>query len=84
MPLFGFGRRRVYDSDPLVGRGSSRFLLSPPSVGLFAASAILAAIALVIRYTAIDVPIINPSYVFEVLLIAYAILVVGVVAGRRF
>lgn len=79
-----FRRRGLLDRDPLVGRGSGRLLLSPPSYALFIASLIAAGVALLIRYTSIDVPIINSAYVFEVLLIAYAILLVGVVVGRRY
>lgn len=79
-----FRRRGLLDRDPLVGRGGGRLLLSPPSYGLFIASVIAAAIALLIRYTSVDVPIINSAYVFEVLLIAYAILLFAVVIGRRY
>lgn len=82
-PMGLFRRRGIFGRDPLVGRTSARPLLYPPSFGLLIASIIVTAIALVIRYTSIDVPIINSAYVFEVLLIGYAILLFAVLVGRR-
>lgn len=78
-----FRRRGLFGGDPLVGRSSARPLLYPPSFGLLIASVIVAGVALLIRYTSIDVPIVNSAYVFEILLIAYAVLLFGVLIGRR-
>jgi hypothetical protein len=77
-----FGRRRFLDRSPTLG--SSRVLLSPPSLIAFAISAVLALVALLIRYTDIRVPIVNAAYVFELLLIAYAILAISVLVGRGY
>lgn len=80
MPLF---RRRssLFGSDPVVGRRS--FLLTPPSMVAFGVSAVIALIAVLMRYANVDVPIINARYLFELLLIAYAVLVVSVLVGGR-
>ena len=53
-----------------------RFYLTPPSVPLFVASIILAVLAVLAVYG--KVSIFNASYAFLVLLVAYLILLVGV------
>lgn len=58
------------------------FALTPPSIWIFAISAVLAVIALLIRYAGVRVPIISPARVFDVLAIAYLLLVAGVVFRR--
>ena len=58
------------------------FALTPPSVWIFAISVLLALIALLVRYAGVRIPIISPARVFDVLAIAYVLLVVGVVFRR--
>ena len=53
-----------------------RFYLTPPSVPLFVASIILAVLAILAVYGKMS--IFNASYAFLVLLIAYLVLLVGV------
>ncbi len=53
-----------------------RFYLTPPSVPLFVASIILAVLAVLAVYGKMS--IFNASYAFLVLLIAYLVLLVGV------
>ena len=53
-----------------------RFYLTPPSVPLFVASIILAILAVLAVYGKMS--IFNASYAFLVLLIAYLVLLVGV------
>lgn len=61
-------------------RGS--FALTPPSMAVFVISLVLALIAFVARYGHVRIPIINPSYIFELLAIAYILLVLGVLLRR--
>ena len=58
------------------------FALTPPSLVIFLISLVLAAIALLIRYAHVSVPIISSSRVFDVLAIAYVVLLVGVLFRR--
>jgi hypothetical protein len=58
------------------------FALTPPSVALFLISLVLAILALLIRYGGVRIPIINPAYIFELLAIAYVILLAGVLIRR--
>jgi hypothetical protein len=61
-------------------RGS--FALTPPSVWIFMISLVLAILAMLVRYAGIRVPIINPARVFDVLAIAYVLLIAGVLIRR--
>jgi hypothetical protein len=54
------------------------FALKPPSVLVFGISLVLAVLALLVHYAHVSVPIINASRVFDVLAIAYVVLMVGV------
>jgi len=54
------------------------FVLTPPSIWIFAISLVLALIALLVRYGGVHVPIINAARVFDVMAIAYVLLAVGV------
>ena len=54
------------------------FALTPPSVIVFVISLVLAALALLVHYAHVAVPIINTGRVFDVLAIAYVALMVGV------
>jgi hypothetical protein len=53
-----------------------RFYLTPPSVPLFVASIILAVLAVLAVYGKMS--IFNASYAFLILLVAYLILLVGI------
>jgi hypothetical protein len=54
------------------------FALTPPSVLIFVISIVLAAAAMLVHYTHTAVPIITAANVFDVLAIAYVVLMVGV------
>ncbi len=58
------------------------FALTPPSLWIFAISLVLAIIALLMRYAGVRVPIITPARVFDVLAIAYILLLAGVLFRR--
>jgi hypothetical protein len=60
----------------------ARYYLTPPSVAIFAISLVLAVMAFMIRYAGINIPIINATRVFDVLAIAYIVLLLGVLARR--
>jgi hypothetical protein len=55
------------------------FALTPPSIIVFVISVIFAVISLLIYYRVVSIPIINPRYVYELLLIGYLVLFGGVV-----
>jgi hypothetical protein len=61
-------------------RGS--FALTPPSIWIFAISLVLAIIVMLVRYAGVRVPLVNPARVFDILVIAYLLLVAGVVFRR--
>ena len=54
------------------------FVLTPPSILIFAISLVLALVAMLVRYAHAPVPIISTSHVFDVLAIAYIVLTIGV------
>ena len=54
------------------------FALTPPSIVIFVISLVLAAIAFLVHYAHVSVPIISSARVFDVLAIAYAALMIGV------
>jgi len=58
------------------------FALTPPSLAVFIISLVLAILAFLIRYGGVRIPIINPAYIFELLAIAYVVLLVGVLIRR--
>jgi len=58
------------------------FALTPPSLVIFLISVVLALIARLIRYAHVSVPIISASRIFDVLAIAYVVLVIGVLFRR--
>ena len=58
------------------------FALTPPSLVIFLISLVLAAIALLVRYAHVSIPIISSSRVFDVLAIAYVVLLIGVLFRR--
>ncbi len=62
--------------------GRGRFFLTPPSVPVFVVSLALAIVAFLIYYARVQVPIVNPGRVFDVLAIAYVIMLAGVLIRR--
>jgi len=58
------------------------FALTPPSLVIFLISLVLAALAFLVRYAHVSVPIISSSRVFDVLAIAYVVLLIGVLFRR--
>jgi hypothetical protein len=58
------------------------FALTPPSLAIFVISVVLAAITFLIHYAHVSIPIISSSRVFDVLAIAYVVLLVGVLFRR--
>jgi hypothetical protein len=58
------------------------FALTPPSTIIFVLSVVFAVISLLIYYRVVAIPVINPRYVYELLLIGWILLVVGVVFRR--
>ena len=58
------------------------FALTPPSLVIFVISLVLAVLALLVRYAHVSVPIISASRIFDVLAIAYVVLVIGVLFRR--
>ena len=61
---------------------SGGFALTPPTLVIFVISVILALVALLVRYAGIRIPIVSPARVFDVLAIAYILLVAGVLFRR--
>jgi hypothetical protein len=59
-----------------------RFVLTPPSVAIFVISLVLAIAAMLVRYAGVSIPILNASRIFDVLAIAYVLLVLGVLIRR--
>ena len=57
-------------------------VLTPPSMLLFVISVVFAILSLLIYYRVVSIPIINPRYVYELLLIGYVILLIGVTFRR--
>jgi len=58
------------------------FALTPPSVPVFVISLVLAIVAMLIRYGGVSIPIINASHIFDVLVIAYIVMLIGVLVRR--
>jgi len=59
--------------------------LTPPSLAIFLISVIMVALIIATKYFGIDVPVLTPivkKSMFEVLLVAYGLLLIGVVFRR--
>jgi hypothetical protein len=54
------------------------FELTPPSFIVFIISVILALLAVLVHYAHVSVPVIGASHVFDVLMVAYVVLLIGV------
>jgi hypothetical protein len=61
-------------------RGS--FALTPPSIPVFIISLVLAIVAFLMRYAGLSIPVIRAQHVFDVLAIAYIVMLVGVLVRR--
>ncbi|HEX5867307.1 MAG TPA: hypothetical protein VFY72_06330 [Beijerinckiaceae bacterium] len=59
-----------------------RYFLTPPSLPLFAISVVIAIAALLVYYAGISIPVINASRVFDILAIAYVVLLAGVLVRQ--
>ena len=70
MALFGFARR------------SSSFLLTPPTLLVFLISLVIAAAALLVHYAGVSIPMLSKARAFDVLALAYAVLLIGVLVRR--
>jgi uncharacterized membrane protein YeaQ/YmgE (transglycosylase-associated protein family) len=60
------------------GGGGGRFHLTPPTFPIFIISLVLAVLALLVHYVGLRIPIITAANVFDVLAIAYVVLLAGV------
>ncbi|MCC6946729.1 MAG: hypothetical protein IT539_03095 [Bradyrhizobiaceae bacterium] len=60
----------------------ARYYLTPPSLAIFAISLVLAIAAFLVRYLGIAIPILNTARIFDVLAIAYILLMLGVLVRR--
>jgi hypothetical protein len=60
----------------------SGFVLTPPSTIVFIISVVFALLSILIYYRVVSIPVINPRYVYELLLIGYVLLAIGVVFRR--
>jgi hypothetical protein len=58
------------------------YALTPPSLPIFLVSLVLAVAALLVRYGGVSIPILNASRVFDVLALAYVVLMLGVLLRR--
>jgi len=54
------------------------FELTPPSFIVFVISVILALLAVLIHYAHVSIPVIGAAHVFDVLMVAYVVMLVGV------
>ena len=58
------------------------FALTPPSIPVFVISLVLAAAALLVRYAGVNIPVVNAARVFDILAIAYVVILAGVLVRR--
>ena len=70
MALFGFARL------------CSSFLLTPPTFPVFLISLVIAAAALLVHYAGVSIPVLTKARAFDVLALAYAVLLIGVLVRR--
>ena len=73
--FFGRGGGRIYRGG---GARGGRFHLTPPSVLIFIISLVLAVVALLAHYAGVRIPNITAARVFDVLAVAYLLLLAGV------
>ena len=80
--FFGRGGGRLFRQSGGGGGGGGRFHLTPPSFPTFIISLVLAVVALLAHYAGIRFPIITAARVFDVLAVAYVVLLAGVLFRR--
>ena len=61
-------------------RGS--FTLTPPSTAAFAISVILAVAAALVRYADVRIPLVSADRAFDLLVVAYLVMLAGVLFRR--
>jgi len=76
LSFFGRGGGRYFRRG---GGGGVGFNLTPPTFLIFVISLVLAVIALLVHYAGLRIPIITAANAFDVLAIAYVVLLAGVV-----
>ena len=54
------------------------FELTPPSFVVFIISVILALLAVLMHYAHVSIPVIGAAHVFDVMTVAYVVLLIGV------
>jgi hypothetical protein len=54
------------------------FELTPPSFIVFIISIVLALVAVLIHYAHVSIPIVGSAHVFDVLMAAYVVMLIGV------
>ncbi len=64
------------ENDLAFRRGG--FELTPPSFVVFIISVILALLAVLIHYAHVSIPVIGSAHVFDVITVAYVVLLIGV------
>jgi hypothetical protein len=68
--------------DVVMAYRSGSFALTPPSIPIFIISLILAIVAFLMRYAGLSIPVIRAQYVFDILAIAYLVMLAGVLLRR--
>jgi|ERR1700730_13290112 len=76
--FFGRGGGGYFRRGAGGGGGGGRFHLTPPTFPIFILSLVLAVVALLVHYVGLKIPIITAANVFDVLAIAYVVLLAGV------
>jgi uncharacterized membrane protein YeaQ/YmgE (transglycosylase-associated protein family) len=76
LSLFGRGGGRYFRRG---GGGGVGLNLTPPTFLIFVISLVLAVVALLVHYAGLRIPIITAANAFDVLAIAYVVLLAGVV-----
>ena len=76
LSFFGRGGGRYFRRG---GGGGVGFNLTPPTFLIFVISLVLAVVALLVHYVGLRIPIITAANAFDVLAIAYVVLLAGVV-----
>lgn len=66
----------------MIFRSRASTALTPPTVVVFGISVVLALLAIAIRYFALGLPGLPAVRAFEILLVGYVILVLGVLVRR--
>jgi hypothetical protein len=70
------GDRKPHAAERNMARRA--FELTPPSFIVFVISVILALLAVLVHYAHVSIPVIGAARVFDVLMVAYVVMLVGV------